>query len=129
MHMDKLSGIFLGVGIALGIALTFLLIYRFALYCPRVAFHLVESSAAGRALSAQAGESSRFFSGRLALPKQSLSEGGWGASLPARRLNSPGYGAHEVTRPTSFGSSRPPSLRHYPPREGSVDFRPFWRDG
>jgi hypothetical protein len=28
MHMDKLSGIFLGVGIALGIALTFLLIYR-----------------------------------------------------------------------------------------------------
>ena len=28
MHMDKLSGIFLGVGIALGIALTFLLIHR-----------------------------------------------------------------------------------------------------
>ena len=28
MHMDKLSGLFLGLGIAVGIAVTFLLVYR-----------------------------------------------------------------------------------------------------
>src|ERR1035441_5805869 len=31
MHMDKLSGLFLGLGIVLGIVLTFFLIYRLAL--------------------------------------------------------------------------------------------------